>query len=455
MDATYRFFRKYFVSTLLILVLFLILNVVLIIGVLLFANSKSSDPQIPIQKISNSISVDLDSNIHVDEKLSEILSEKQAWAMLLDESGKVIWQEHMPKQLPTHYTTTDVAKFSRWYLDKYPVYVQENPAGLLVIGCTPNSIVKLSYSLDSEYITIMLAGIIFVVVANILLVLILFWRNTSKIERAISPILQGITQVSEGKIVSLPEKGELAEINCKLNSAGQYISKKDKARSEWITSISHDIRTPLSYIMGYAGEIEGNTEISSIVREQAQIIRKQSEKLRCLISDLNLVSKLEYSMQPLNLQILYPVELVRKVLVDFIEKGIDEKYSLELETNRDVSKYNIQGDASLFTRMMSNLIQNCIIHNSNGCNITVTVKSDSKKIIIIVSDSGNGIDTSLLKLLNSKNIIDNSQDNITDTEHGLGLKIVRQIVKAHHGTIKFSDNFPHGLTVTICLPIQP
>ena len=90
METAYRLFRKYFISTILILLLFLVLNITLIVGVLLFANSKSSDSEIPVQTISQHISVDETGKITADSTASRLLSEKQAWAMLLNDAGAVI-----------------------------------------------------------------------------------------------------------------------------------------------------------------------------------------------------------------------------------------------------------------------------------------------------------------------------------------------------------------------------
>ena len=81
--------------------------------------------------------------------------------------------------------------------------------------------------------------------------------------------------------------------NAELNKAGKHLLQKEQARAEWINGVSHDVRTPLSIILGYASEIEKNEDASQPVQLQASIIRKQSEKLRSLIADLNLTSRLE------------------------------------------------------------------------------------------------------------------------------------------------------------------
>ncbi len=83
-----------------------------------------------------------------------------------------------------------------------------------------------------------------------------------------------------------------------LQQRADSLKQRDEARSNWIAGISHDIRTPLSMVLGYASDLEESNNISIEQKQQASIIRKQAEKLRSLVSDLNLVSMLEYEMQP-------------------------------------------------------------------------------------------------------------------------------------------------------------
>ena len=266
------------------------------------------------------------------------------------------------------------------------------------------------------------------------------------------PIMDGIHNLSQGKEFHLEEKGELAEINTGLNHAGTYLIKKDNTRAEWIRGISHDIRTPLSIILGYSSEIKDTPDLPAATRRQAGIIQKQSEKLRSLVADLNLTTKLEYSMQPIRTQALNPFELARQVISEFLNNGIPDMYELNYsEIDSDTVK-PIYGDVSLLSRMLQNLIQNSITHNPKGCQISVYVKIDNGACIFCVTDSGCGIRETHLALLNNSICIPSSQKETDEVEHGLGLKIVRQIVKVHQGTIQFSNVLPHGLKVEIHLP---
>lgn len=104
--------------------------------------------------------------------------------------------------------------------------------------------------------------------------------------------------------------------------------------------------------------------------------------------------------------------------------------------------------------MLRNLVGNSITHNPDGCKITLYVGSDVDCCLFEISDTGCGIATPQLSLLNGGMPISSTQEESNVTEHGLGHKIVRQIVKVHHGKLYFLKNSPHGLIVKISLPLK-
>ena len=449
MKPVERFFRKYFLSMMGIIALFLLLNVVLSFSVLIWAWQSSDTSKVSISKISESITTDEDGNVKSITGLPEMLKENHAWAMLLDDKGTVIWQELLPDELPKQYTSLDIAKFSRWYLQDYPVYVLEHPEGLLVIGVEKNSLVKYHFSLNEDYIRKMTAGIVAVFIINIVVVVLLIWKNTHHVEKAITPILKGIEAVSSGQTVLLPEKGELAEINKKLNKAGAFIVKKDRARAEWISGISHDVRTPLSVILGFAGQMEDDESLPAAAREKAAYIRRQGEKLRGLISDLNLTSKLEYSMQPLRVDEVFIVEMARQVVCEFLDSGLEDQYSIEFASDPQSEMEFILGDEALLKRALANLIQNSIHHNPEGCAISVSVLCSESNIKIVVADNGVGLSDEKLKELKEKPHYIKSTEDRLNLRYGLGLVLVRQIVEAHSGEIRLQSGNQKGLCVEL------
>ena len=452
MKPVERFFRKYFLSMVSIIALFLLLNVVLFFSVQIWAGQTSETLNLSISEIRDSITLDGTGHLTAAGELAEMLEENHAWAMVLDDTGTVIFQSRLPEELPRRYTTADVAKFSRWYLGDYPVYVQEHPQGLLVVGGEKGSQAKYYFSVNESYVRKLLIGLAAVFLTNIIVVVLLIWKNTRHIEKAVTPILRGIETVSSGQPINLPEKGELAEINRQLNKAGAFIAKKDSARADWISGVSHDVRTPLSVILGFAGQLEDNQTLPASAREQASYIRKQGERLRSLISDLNLTSKLEYSMQPLRMEKVYFVELARQVVCEFLDGGLEARYQIVFDSSQESETASVMGDEALLKRALYNLIQNSIIHNPKGCVISVSVARNETGITTMVSDDGIGVSAEKLEKLRATAHHLESTDERLNLRHGLGVLLVRQIVEAHHGTVEIESAPQNGYQTVLVFP---
>ena len=454
MNAVQRFFRRYIVSTVGIVLLFLAVNIALLFAIIIAGGMSGADTSFSVRDFSDHVVLRNGKWVADDTALS-MLQEQSAWAMLLNEDGDVIWQQSLPEKRPSSYTSTEIASFSRWYLEDYPVKIWTRADGnLIVVGYQPGTLVKYYFSLEWPYIGVLLGGIATVFIINLLLIVFLILRNTRKVEKAMAPILQGIQNLSHGKVPHLEEQGELAEINAGLNRAADYMKKKDNTRAEWIRGVSHDIRTPLSMALGYASELEDNCDLPPDARKQAGIIRRESEKIRRLIDDLNLTTKLEYALQPVHFKNVDWVEISRQAVSEVLNSGLDSRYEIVFAETQPGRSIQLGGDDRLLRRMLDNLIRNSITHNPQGCRISVSVGEENERCLCAISDDGVGIAPDRLKVLNRGDDITSTQGNDEKDEHGLGLKLVMQIVKAHRGTVSFSDNSPHGLEVRISLPIH-
>ncbi len=237
----------------------------------------------------------------------------------------------------------------------------------------------------------------------------------------------------------------MAEINAGLNRAGEYLMQKDNTRAEWIRGVSHDIRTPLSMVLGYASELEDNDALPAEARQQAGIIRRQGERLRSLVDDLNLTTKLEYALQPVRRETVDLVEIGRQAVSEVLNGGLPERYELVFSVEHPGCTARMEGDAALLRRMLDNLIRNSIVHNPQGCHISVTVGAEDGQCTCTVTDDGKGLDAVRLDALNRGADVSSTQGG----EHGLGLKLVKQIIKAHSGTVGFRQAAPQGLEVFI------
>lgn len=454
MNTVQLFFRRYILSTVGIILLFLAVNIALFFAVLIFGSMSGSDAVFSVEAFSNHV-VYQDETWVADNIASSMLEEHAAWAMLLNEEGDVVWQQSMPQDLPRSYTSAEVASFSRWYLEDHPVKVWIRQDGnLMVVGFPPQTLVKFYYALELPYLSALITSGIAVFFINLFLVIFLILRNTRKVEKAMTPILQGIQNLSHGKAPHLEEQGELAEINAGLNRAADYMGKKDGTRAEWIRGVSHDIRTPLSMVLGYASELEDDRNLPPETRKQAGIIRRESEKMKRLIDDLNLTTKLEYALQPVHFKDVDWVETSRQAVSEVLNSGLDSRYEIvftEIQPGRSIY---LLGDDGLLRRMLDNLIRNSITHNPQGCRITVSVGEENGRCLCTISDDGVGIAPERLKALNRGDGVASTQGSDEKAEHGLGLKLVAQIVKAHRGIVSFSANASQGLEVRISLPTQ-
>ncbi len=453
MKTVELFFRKYLLTMIGIILLFLLLNLLLYLSLLAWAWKTSGGPEISVHEVWASVTVDEGGSLMAAEGLEEELKENDSWAMILDDTGAVVWEERLPEELPRRYTPTDVAKFSRWYLRDYPVFVLEHPAGLLVVGTAKNSFVKYCSTYKESYVRIMLAGLAVAVAVNLIAVVLLSWWNMGRVEKAVTPILKGIETVASGRPVSLPEKGELSEIGRQLNRAGAFIAKKDSARADWISGVSHDVRTPLSVILGFAGQLEEDQALPAPAREQAASIRKQGERLRSLISDLNLASRLEYAMQPLRMEKVYLVELARQAVCEFLDGGLEERYEIEFYASPEMESAAIEGDEALLKRALYNLLQNSTAHNPQGCRIDISVTGEETGIIITVADDGVGVSAEKLKELTTDRRRLESTDEKLNLRHGLGVLLVRQITEAHKGTMAMESEPLKGFKTVLTFPV--
>lgn len=394
------------------------------------------------------VSSDLSASGISEERLRE-LNRNQIWAMLLDASGHCIWEASLPEEMPTRYTIQDVAVFSKGYLQDYPVFVRSTDNGLLVLGYPKDSFMKLTGNyFPIRAIRVFPLFITGILAIDIVLLFLVYYFSKRKISKNTEPIMASIKTLSAGKPVDLSIRGELSEIADSVNQASQVLSRQNQARANWISGISHDIRTPLSMIMGYAQRIAGDHEASGNIQQEAEIIRAQSAKIKGLVQDLNLVSQLEYEMQPLHKEPVRLSKLLRSYAADLLNDGIPEKYSVETEISKDAEAVVIECDARLISRAINNLVQNSINHNPQGCNIFLSLDCSPEDISITVADNGVGMSAEKLRELEEKPHYMESTDERLDLRHGLGLLLVRQIVEAHGGAMKI-ESAPHGGYKTI------
>ena len=403
-----------------------------------------------------------DDGYSISDDVMVELKEENAWAILINnDTRQVVWQtDNLPNNVPMQYTLSDIAELTRGYVDGYPTFTGKAENGLMVLGYPKDRFWKHTRaSWDYNFIADLPKNTIIILAINTVLIFLIYVAANSKLLRSIRPITNGIQDLSSGSPVCIKENGVLFELAEKINKTSEILQKqaeqlrkKETARANWIAGVSHDVRTPLSMIMGYAGQLENSKNLSEVERKKAAVIVKQSNRMKDLINDLNLASKLEYDMQPLTMKQENAISIIRQVIVDFMNMNIDDKFPIEWKTADILSACYINADKDLLKRAISNLIQNSINHNENGCVIYASVDDDNNACKICIEDSGIGASDEQIDRLNNTPHYMVCDTNTTEQRHGLGLLIVKQIIKGHNGEIIIDHSEYGGFKVVLTIP---
>lgn len=176
------------------------------------------------------------------------------------------------------------------------------------------------------------------------------------------------------------------------------------------------------------------------------LFRTQSEKLRALIEDLNLTSKLQYGAQPLRCRPTQAGPLLRRLAAEFCDSPLAARCTVALEIAPDADKAILDADAALLARAVENLLHNAACHNPGPVQVQLSAVRTGKTLRITIADDGAGYPPAVLHALQTGEAGEN-------TPHILGLHVVEQIIRAHGGTAAFARNAPRGAKAVLVLPV--
>jgi len=341
----------------------------------------------------------------LSEEMAREFEAKDQWAMLLDREGRVMWSFRKPGELQDSYTQADIARMSKWYLKGYPVQLRVWDDKTMVVGMQKDTQWKYTIEFPILWMNFVKKVWLYFILNNFILILIAAFICTRR-----------------------------------------FTKKRERARIEWIAGISHDIRTPLSVVMGYADTLEHNRELGEEARQQAAVIRHQSIVIKDLIADLNLTSQLEDSMQPLRKEEVRPAEVLRSVTAAFLNDTPEETLVIEVEIAQGAEQLTVRADRQLLVRTFRNLMNNSVRHSGkNGAvKIRISLWKERRRCCIRFQDDGVGYSQEMLHRLKSRKRNAAAQDI-------RGLGIVKKIVLAHGGRIWFGNEEGGGSYCLIVL----
>ena len=312
------------------------------------------------------------------------------------------------------------------------------------IGVTVDAIRQKIYS-----IIIMLMVIVFMIIT------FLAWWFTNPLNRSI----EVIKKMAEGHFDQRIEVNdflhtELAELAESSNNMAEKLDQVETSRQEFVSNVSHELKTPLSSIKVLSDSIliqDPDAVPKEMYVEFLRDINSEVDRMTDIINDLLTLVRMnrqEVALKPMLINLTDMVGDVVKRLEPIAKaKNITVAYNRVKDVTAEIEETKL-------SLAVSNLIENGIKYNNEGGRVEVTVDADHQNAFITVADTGIGIaEDEIGKIFDRFYRVDKNRDRETGGT-GLGLSIVRSAVLMHNGSIKVSSKENEGTTFVIIIPLK-
>lgn len=304
---------------------------------------------------------------------------------------------------------------------------------------------------------------IFYVLVGIGVFSVSFLLLQRKTVRYIGKISAAIRNISEGDLnthVEILGDDEFSAMAANLNKMEADIQnlmekerEAERTKNELITNVAHDLRTPLTSIIGYLELLSksGDRLSPEMQKKYIDIAYTKSKRLEKLIEDLFGFTKLNYGKISMNVGKLDIVKLLSQLLEEFYPSFADKDLTYELKSN--VPAQVITADGNLLARLFDNLINNAIKYGAEGKKILVKIHSDGEIVTVSVTNYGYVIPAEELPLIFNKFYRVEQSRSIYTGGTGLGLAIAKNIVDMHGGTISVASDL-NGTVFAVKLKVN-
>lgn len=234
-----------------------------------------------------------------------------------------------------------------------------------------------------------------------------------------------------------------------VNNQAQLIRQRqsEQAYKLLMTSLSHDVKTPLASLVGYLEAVENKIVIGEEKDEYIHVAHEKAHYLKSFVENLFEWVKLDSGEQILHCEKFDLNELSRNIIADWIP--VLENSHFEYGFVIPETEYFIRIDVNAYTRVLNNLFQNIIIH-SEGDKMELHIYEDMQQAKIVIWDNGKGITSNNLPHIFER--MYQCDQSRSAKGNGLGLAITKELINIHKGTIAVESNSSMGTKFTILLP---
>ena len=267
-------------------------------------------------------------------------------------------------------------------------------------------------------------------------------------------LLRAVQRMSDGHLdqrVKITGNDEFSRLCHAFNEMNEKLQKTAKTREEFVSNVSHELKTPISSMKVLGESILTQEDIpQNIYHEFLQDIVSEVDRMDLIINDLLTLVRLDQTDDFINVADISLNQLCHNLVKSLTPLAKNKLISLSIEDKRYIS---IKGDELKLTLAISNIIENGIKYTPEGGSVNVTVSADSDDALIIVRDTGIGIaEDEFKKIFTRFYRTDQTRDRSTGGT-GLGLSITHTTVLLHNGSVQVRSKKDVGSTFIVRIPL--
>jgi len=329
-----------------------------------------------------------------------------------------------------------------------PIEVDGERVGTLVMGRIPLE----RNPREEEFIRRTNLMLIYSAVGASVVALLLGIFLSRTLTRPIRELTEATHAVAGGNLglqVSVRSKDEMGVLAVSFNKMSSDLARSSNARKQMTADIAHELRTPLSLILGHAEAVHDG--VLPPTTENFEIIREEALRLEHLVDDLRTLSLADAGELSINVQEVSPQKLLNDLQGTYFHIANQKDVKIQLDVASEIPMLTI--DPGRMTQVLTNILDNALQHTPEGGQINLSAREVEAGVELSIRDSGPGVKGEDANRIFERFYRTDAARHRDGGGSGLGLAIAKSIVQAHNGQIWAESAPGQGLTVTINLPL--
>ena len=286
---------------------------------------------------------------------------------------------------------------------------------------------------------------------SIVIILIIYAVLSKVLTRPLINMKEATEKLSKGDFeVTLPyaSKDELGELSISIQKLAKDLERLKKERNEFLASISHELSTPLTYLIGYA-KVAMRKELNEKERNHyLSIIAEEADGMKDLVKDLLDLARIDENAFTVNKEYFWSQPFLDNIYKLVEPSFINKELKLDFESKEN---FQIFADPLRLQQIVFNLLDNALKYSSNGKKVRLEAYSLNGKAVISVSDEGIGIPSDEIEFIFDRLYrVEKSRSRVYGGS-GIGLSVVKELVEAHGGTIEVESKLGVGSTFKLVI----